>query len=83
LMFVASIDAVAFDDEGEAILDGLEDAHKLSHEPAGPTVRRYTFSQFKDDAAAIGWLEAEAVKLNPRALDEEHVQFGKPGKNAP
>lgn len=79
-VFIAVIDAIEQDEEGSRILDRIEEAHGLSSEPAGPTVRRYRFGQFADNPEAIAWLEAQAQAVSRKALD--HVAFGVPGKNA-
>ena len=43
-------------------------------------MRRYQFIRFSTNAEAIAWLEAEAIDVNPDAIDK-HVRFGVPGAN--
>jgi hypothetical protein len=76
-MFVSVVLGVALNDDGERILDGIDTAHGLRSQPAGPTVRRYQFTHFEDNGAAIAWLEAQGLTFRPDA--QEHVQFGVPG----
>ncbi len=75
------IDGIALDDQGEALLDGIEAAHaQLRPERLDPATRRYHFTQFETNEEAIAWLQAQALTFT--ADFERHVQFGVPGKNA-
>lgn len=81
-MFHAVILGSPLDEEGERILDQMEEGQDwLTSERAG-AVRRYDFGLRFDSAEdAIDWLEAQALTCNAEA--DRHVEFGTPGRNAP